>query len=52
MVLSHVGCVVGLLVQCSAQNVTYFTHSVDLIADIKEATGAKAVILMGSDVPY
>ena len=52
-VLNNVGRVVGLLFGgCGVKNVSYFTHAKDLIADIKEVTGAKAVRLVGSDVAY
>lgn len=39
--------VVGLLFAgAQFRNVSYFTHSFDLIADIKEATGPKGVTLL------
>ena len=31
---------------------TYFLHANDLVADIKEISGAKSVRLFGSDVAY
>ena len=53
LVLNNAGYVVGLLLRGSgAKNVTYFTYSVELISDIKQATGATAVRMMGSDVSY
>ena len=53
LVLNNAGHVVGLLIGGSTtKNVTYFTHLVELITDIKQATGTKAVRLMGSDVSY
>lgn len=53
LVLNNAGQVVGLLVGgCAMKNTSYFTHAADLIADIKEVTGAKSVKPMGSDVSY
>ena len=53
LVLNNVDRVVGLLFgRCGLKNVSYFLHANDLVADIKEITGAKSVRLFGSDVAY